>query len=358
MNAPARAEKERLPGLDGLRALSVLAVIFYHLDAVGHFPAWTRPALQYGFHGVGVFFAISGYLITWLLLREEARGGGVSLRGFYFRRAMRILPPAYVYLAAVALAAALRPGAYPGLDGWADFTAAALFFRNLTYHAGSELTRHYWSLSIEEQFYLLWPLVFVLVPARRRFWLTAGLCLLAPAWRQLHMELFDAAKLNWSRADLRYDQILVGVAFALARHEGRFPALLGAAGRRAGTLLAAAGAVYLALVVWGGDLPGPLRPGGELARLAALGLVIHLVGAGQGGGFLRALEWPALAWIGRLSYSLYLWQQLFCVPRTGWALEAWPANLAATFALAAASYYLVERPALRLRGRLQARRPG
>lgn len=348
---------ERLPGLDGLRAVSVLAVIAYHLDAGGQLPGWAHPVAQHGMTGVGVFFVISGFIITWLMLREEAKAGQVSLKAFYFRRAIRILPPAWAYLAVVAVVAALRPGAYPGLDAWADFGAAFLFVRNLTQAAGSDVTRHFWSLSIEEQFYLLWPVLFVLCPARWRFWATAGLCLAAPVWRQFNMELFGAANLNWFRADLRTDQILIGAALALARHEGRFPWLLRATGRRAGGLLLAAGAWFAAGLAFGGYTPTYLRPLAGTLGLAAIALIIQLASAGQGGWFLRLLSLGPVVWTGRLSYSLYLWQQLFCgVPAVA-AWERLPFNVLLTFAAAATSYYCLEQPALRLRARLQRRGP-
>lgn len=353
--APPAGGGERLPGLDGLRAVSVLAVIAYHLDAGGQLPAWAHPVAKHGMSGVGVFFVISGFIITWLMLKEEGRHGRVSLKGFYFRRTMRILPPAWGYLGFVALLAALRPGAYPGLDAWADFGAAFLFVRNLTQAAGSDVTRHFWSLSIEEQFYLLWPVLFVLCPARWRFWATAGLCLAAPVWRQVNMELFGAGNLNWFRADLRFDQLLIGAAFAMARHERRFPWLLEAGGRRAGTLLALAALCYGGGLALGGAVPGFLRPAVGTLGLAATGLVIHLTSAGQGGWFLRLLSLGPVVWTGRLSYSLYLWQQLFCGIHTGAAWERPPQNVVLTFVAAAASYYGLEQPALRLRARLQER---
>lgn len=351
---PARPG-ERLPGLDGLRAVSVLAVIAFHLDAGGQLPAWVHPVARHGMDGVTVFFVISGFIITWLMLKEEARDGRVSLKGFYFRRAMRILPPAWGYLGVVALVAASRPGAYPGLEGWADFGAAFLFVRNLTEAAGSDVTRHFWSLSIEEQFYVFWPVLFVLCPARWRFWATAGLCLAAPVWRQVNMELIGAQNLNWFRADLRFDQLLIGAAFAMARHEGRWPWLLRASGVRAGALLGLAGAWYVLALAYGALCPAFLRPAAGTLSLLAIALVIHLTSAGQGGWLLRLLGLGPVVWIGRLSYSLYLWQQLFCGVVTGAAWERFPVNVIATFAAAAASFYGLEQPALRLRARLTAR---
>jgi peptidoglycan/LPS O-acetylase OafA/YrhL len=144
--------------LDALRAFSIVWVGWFHLEARDHLlnEGWVRQLVLRGVSGVTVFFVISGFLITTLLLKEEAREGRISLAGFYRRRAYRILPAALVYLAvawlfALANKLPLNP---------AEWLGAALFFRNLV-PAGpnSHLTAHFWSLSIEEQFYLASALV-------------------------------------------------------------------------------------------------------------------------------------------------------------------------------------------------------
>ena len=156
------SNRDRLPGLDGLRACSIVEVMVSHLAITNRLP-WIPAFIVAllgirGGWGVTVFFVISGFLITHLLVLEETRSGRISLGAFYARRALRILPPALAYLAVVAVAA---------FAGWVrvtptDLLSSVFFFRNLT-QSPDLYTAHFWSLSIEEQFYLCWPLTLKLV---------------------------------------------------------------------------------------------------------------------------------------------------------------------------------------------------
>ena len=145
----------RLPGLDGLRAIAVALVVFHHLCSQGTLASWPRlaAALKHGSFGVQVFFVLSGFLITWLLLREEQRSGTIDLRRFYFRRSLRILPPAFFFLGMMLLLTVF------GLVsiGSRDFLFSFLFIRNAYGPGGSPEVAHFWSLAVEEQFYLTWP---------------------------------------------------------------------------------------------------------------------------------------------------------------------------------------------------------
>ncbi len=154
------APAQRIPSLDGLRALSIFLVLALHslqrLDLTHHVP-WFWLGIFNGATGVFIFFVISGYLITSLLLREHEKTGSISLRGFYFRRAMRILPPLYLYVGFLLLL------------GWAgrlaiyklDIISSLFFFHDYALSRMWTL-EHFWTLSIEEQFYLIWPLLLLL----------------------------------------------------------------------------------------------------------------------------------------------------------------------------------------------------
>ncbi|MGE3309241.1 MAG: acyltransferase family protein [Limisphaerales bacterium] len=342
--------KHRLPGLDGVRAFAVAWVILLHAGYSVTYPGWFAGFASRGVHGVTVFFVLSGFLITWLLLEEEQRLGAFSLRDFYVRRAFRILPPVFLFLLGLAVASALVPLEIPVLD----WLGCLFFFRNLT--GGSYYTAHFWSLAIEEQFYLLWPLLLFLTPRRARLPVTAGLCALAPVWRQANMMFFGAQNLNWSRADLLYDALLVGALLALAQRYSGFRKCLAGAEWRA--YAAFAGGVLLVVVALALPLPKYLLPLRIPLELAGIALVLKVLVEGRAPGVQRVFQWPPAEWIGRISYSLYLWQQVFLPkePLAVWQQLPWNIPLAVGFAFA--SFHFVERPALRWRERfLKGRAP-
>ena len=189
----------RIPGLDGIRALSIILVLLCHV--LNGVTTWS----EYGAFGVESFFVLSGFLITWLLcLEEDKRGAVIAVYGvfLYARRALRILPPAFLYIACASLL---------GVWGLADLARneafyAAFFVRNLMPNGGLHLA-HFWSLAIEEQFYLLWPVGFLLLRSdRRRIVFTVLLIVAAPFWRHaMYTAAGGAMWVNSWRFDLRYD---------------------------------------------------------------------------------------------------------------------------------------------------------
>ena len=155
-----------IPSLDGIRALAVLCVIWGHGAATlpqTDVVVFLRANLPGGYFGVQAFFVLSGFLITTLLLRERGKTGRISLSAFYRRRAYRILPALFVFLAVVSVLAVTR--VIDGL-GPRDIISPALFLRDYWPLDGSWWTGHIWSLSVEEQFYVLWPLAVILMPRR------------------------------------------------------------------------------------------------------------------------------------------------------------------------------------------------
>jgi peptidoglycan/LPS O-acetylase OafA/YrhL len=340
----------RLGGLDGLRALSVIWVLLIHSAHLPGFPTWTwlRRLAGAGGNGVLIFFVISGFLITWLLLNEESKHGSFSLGQFYFRRAMRILPPAFAYLLGLSLLGLAKPG---------EVLACTLFVRNLGWFTdgGHSLTGHFWSLSVEEQFYLLWPFLMQRLPVRWRIPVTAGLCLAAPVWRQVNMWTIGGDHLNWSRLDFRYDYLLWGVLLALVQRAPEYRKALGLATRH-GTLGFGAGAGLLG-VFWLGNLR---LPGYVLAFLPTVvtilvSYLILLLVEERSKLVSRIFAWGPAVWLGRLSYSLYLWHELFCF-QTQWpSLRHCGLALALSLLAAVMSYYLIEKPSFAWRTALQNR---
>ena len=204
------AQKGYVPGLDGIRALAITLVLFSHstiFDQFTHLYAFGKVA---GYAGVTVFFVLSGYLITTLLLREEERVGGISPRLFYLRRALRLFPALWLYLMVVWII--WLAGWLPNIP-WYDFISSLFYFRNLV-GSGYE-TGHLWTLSLEEQFYLLWPIVLIALPRRNRTRLLIALIsvLAVTVWRVYAARngLVSSAKLS-GRSDFRFDAPLIGCA--------------------------------------------------------------------------------------------------------------------------------------------------
>jgi peptidoglycan/LPS O-acetylase OafA/YrhL len=346
VNASSGREISRLHGLDGLRAVAISLVLVAHSRHFPGFPTtpWVQRVSNAGNFGVDMFFVLSGFLITWLLLKEETTQRTFSLRSFYLRRALRILPPAFLYLLCLALLG--RRGVVS--VSLSDIVASAAFVRNLT--VGSMLTGHFWSLAIEEQFYLLWPFLLNCLPGfRARLQTVAILIVLAPVWRHLNIVLAGGAmNLNWSRFDLRYDALLIGCMLAFLRsspqwkvsgpyqliHKPVFP-------------LIASGLIWFSTL--GPSMPGYIalwKP--SISYLAVAGLVDFVVDE-RHGILARILNLSFVRNVGLMSYSLYLWQQLcFFNP----AITSIGIALAASCMAAAVSYFLVERPLATLRQRL------
>lgn len=338
----------RIPTLDGWRAVAIAAVTIHHLvwvfytDAAGF---RTNPA-RYGAFGVDIFFGLSGLLITKLLLEERQASGEFNLRGFYLRRIFRILPPYFAFLAVCTGAGLMR-------SSWEVLGSVFLFRNYLPDNLAGPATQHLWSLAVEEHFYLLWPAVlFLLKPARARtaaFLMAIGVAL----WRLVESQMTPRTLpwlLDHFRTDLRLDALLWGCVFAFLLIDAKERAKLTEQLRwPAWTFVAA---VWLMSVYFYSTLTSVLVA--CAAPILLLGTLTHPRWL-----LSRVLESAPFVWLGRISYSLYLWQLLFLVP--GWDHPAhwwntWPLNVPACFAAAAASYYWIEKPFIRLGRRLASAR--
>jgi len=344
-----------LPGIDALRALAVLAVFFYH-SSVGWMPG--------GFLGVDVFFAISGYLITSLLLREFCRGGHVRLGRFWLRRARRLLPAVGVLIAVTMIAAAIvEPDRIDQLRG--DAIASLAYVANWHFILGHQsyfeqfqrpsLFTHLWSLSVEEQFYLFWPLVFaagmkLFGRGRLLLGVVAGaLASVALAWI-LFDPGSDASRVYYG-TDTHAVGLLAGVALAMVwspielRRRRTGPLV--------GPVLDVVGVLALAYIVLSflhvHDYDLALWHGGYLwlALVTVLLLAVLAHPAARLGGLLG--QAPVL-WLGLRSYSFYLWHYpVLMLTRPGLDVSLprgvlVPLQLLAVLALADLSYRFVELP--------------
>jgi peptidoglycan/LPS O-acetylase OafA/YrhL len=363
MTEPLAAPIQRprhIPSLDGLRALSVFLVIVLHTllrDTLYKFIPFPLRLLGNGALGVFIFFVISGYLITTLLLREHDKTRTISLKSFYVRRAFRILPPLYLYVFALAVLGAT--GHLPGMNHRELITALTLT-RNYAHHVDLWAMEHLWSLCIEEQFYLLWPTTLVLcllhrnVAAGRRYATRIALALIIaePFLRILCFRYLPAFR-NTGMFHMQADGLMFGAIGALQQGHARFERVYVRATRWPWLLPVLIFLVLGSLTVrfqnyW--DLPLGMTINGFLILMWMLWLVRNPASV-QG----RILNQPAVMWVGRLSYSLYLWQTFFThhldvevFGRNGW-WDTFPTSWLCILAVAAFSYYCVERPALRLR---------
>jgi peptidoglycan/LPS O-acetylase OafA/YrhL len=353
-----------LPGLDGLRALAVTAVLLYHANLLW-FPG--------GFLGVEVFFVISGYLITALLLAEWERHGAINLKSFWFRRARRLLPACYLLVFVVLTYAVIRlPTEVAGLrkDAIASLAYVTnwyLVFNHRSYFetvGRPSMLQHLWSLAVEEQFYLVWP---VLLSLMLRFWrrrvvmfATIAGAVASAAWMAiLYRPDVDPSRVYYG-TDTRATGLMIGAALAFVWVPSQFQRRLG----QEATPLAAIGMLPLLLDVVGvAALCGVIaffcrvdeyapflyRGGFVLLGLCTAVLIAALVHprAHLGSYVLGILP---LRWIGTRSYSIYLWHwPVFMltrphldIPLNGWPLLA--LRLVLTIALAEASYRFVETP--------------
>lgn len=355
----------RLPGLDGLRALAVILVVVYHL-----FPQWWFVG---GFIGVDVFFVISGFLITTLLLRERSATGRISLVGFWRRRARRLLP-ALVVLLLVCSSAAWIIGGDVLVRLGAQIAGALTFSYNWVaifigegYFGGTtpELYRNLWSLGIEEQFYVLWPLMLPLILLLPRTWARVVAAVAMAAASAVWMGEIVSSTGDVSRAYYGTDShafgILLGVALAFVLHHAlAAPALWmqRRAVRRGATVLGAAavaGLIGLSLLAPTDSVltfPLTIAAASALAGIAIVAAVWPHARLGD------ALDARPLRWIGERSYGLYLWHWPLLVllvaavqgtaPEAGVPLWAGLLTLALTVVIAEASYRFLETPVRRL----------
>lgn len=345
-----------IPTLDGWRAIAILGVMASHAGhsyfaPLGQASIFDRMAT--GTHGVNLFFALSGLLITSRLLEEWDTDGRVSLERFYVRRAFRILPAALLYLSCVALLGAI--GLLPIVRE--EFVAATLFFRNylppvLAAHGAGFFTSHYWSLGVEEHFYLFWPALLIAAGRKRGLWVAIAVAAGVAYWRHMvlwhQIDLYHAVQPTYfARSDTRIDSIMWGAVAALALSR---PSMRAVAEKYFSTMVwLGVAALYLGITYTYGTRP---------TYLEAMVVPVLIVGTVLRPGALagKLLEHPVMRWIGRLSYSLYLWEFFFVYyPGVDHTLGVWqtfPLNLIAAVACATASYYLVERPLVRLGHRL------
>jgi peptidoglycan/LPS O-acetylase OafA/YrhL len=339
----------RIPSLDGVRALSIGLVLIAHMAGTRHSPdlAWIEMFGDIGNLGVRIFFVVSGFLTTMLLYRQIERTGRLSVSAFLLRRALRILPAFAVYIGVIAVATGSGLLVVNARDLLSAMTFTVDFRANRSWYVG-----HLWSLSVEQQFYLCWPLLLALAGRSRMGWVAAAglgigpisrvvLHVCAPEWRNTVGECFPtvidalasgsllAAFHDQLTASPRYLQFLRSKVLILT------------------PLAAIALNVVLPHIAFSYTV-------GQTLLNALIALMLHRVMLVSESAGARILNTGPLVAFGALSYSLYLWQQPFLNRQSDLFIAAFPLNIGLALGAALLSYHFIEQPALKLRGRFGA----
>ena len=328
--------------MDGLRAVAIVLVFFSHAHV---------PMFDGAFFGVDIFFVLSGFLITSLLLMEHGQSGRIDCWRFYRRRFFRLMPALLLFLAIYWLVA---PRIWPDNGSVTqDVLVSALYLADygIAFFDSPDALLHMWSLSVEEHFYLVWPLLLGLLlrrlPAARVWGTVALLYVLGFVWRMYWVQSGQLFYEVFFRFDTRATGLLLGslLATVAVQRPQWFAALVA----RQRYLLWLVLAFPFAVAGFAWDENGALLWGLALAELAAAAAIIAI--HNRQGVVFDMLSIPALVWLGRISYGVYLWH--YPVVRVLRSEFSWPwvvaLGLPLSIGLAALSFYTVERLALRWR---------
>jgi peptidoglycan/LPS O-acetylase OafA/YrhL len=343
------------PELNGLRGVSILAVMAFHAD---------ESFLKAGFIGVDLFFVLSGFLITALLLQEFDRSQTISLKKFYLRRVLRLAPALLLFLAAYCAGSIILKG-FPGAYYHLEEALIALFYstnwsRALEIHPPFYLG-HTWSLSIEEQFYVVWPPLLLLLlgktRSRRVVAMIAGGIALSAWGLRIGLGLAGSTPMRlYNGSDTRADAVMVGCLLGILVSSNLVPRRIEG---RSAQLLSLAGVLSIGALAWISATASWDSP----AMLYGLYFAIELMTAviildcftNPRSVMKRLLSLPAVVWIGGISYGLYLWHYPIYMLLRDTGAKRWQvlaAGTAISFAVATLSYYLLERRFLQLKKRL------
>jgi peptidoglycan/LPS O-acetylase OafA/YrhL len=351
----------KIPALDGLRGLSILLVVFAHAVTTNGMPSFMDKAYfaSLGNIGVRIFFVISGFLITTLLMREYATKGAISLKSFYIRRAFRILPAVFAYLGIISLAYALglielrfhmasrtlQESAIPDLVH--AFTFTYNYVPDYVWYLN-----HLWSLSVEEQFYFLWPVTLVFFGIKRAAHVGLALLIITPFIRWAMLAIFHSPIIALSREfQAVMDALLIGCVaaayFNRLMANSFFKKSIDSLGGFVGPALIILG--YLS-AFYSKEVAAVL--GQTIANFGACVLILHVL-SNQNSLLGAVFRTRGLIFFGLISYSLYLWQQpfLFFLPKD--VATSFPQNLIFSVLAALISYFLIEKPAIALRHKLK-----
>jgi peptidoglycan/LPS O-acetylase OafA/YrhL len=349
-----RLGHRHLPALDGIRMVAVFLVILFHFGLRG----------VPGAHGVMIFFVLSGFLITWLLLQEQETTGTVSLRGFYRRRTVRIFPAFYAFWLSVVIVSLIRGKEGSWQPAWSAFFYISNYYSALNGHPENAFS-HTWSLSIEEQFYLIWPFVFLL--CRQNLQVMTKLLVAVIAVVGIHRAVLSAVfhvnqSYIYSAFDTRIDQLLIGCLLAVSLKRRTVLSFWNVACAHSLMPFLTVGAIASSIFMGPTLLPRYHHVIGFTLEPLLMAVFLAQVIALSSTRVWTWLDAAPVRYLGRISYSLYLYQQVTLYPVRR-ILAAYPvsvqlvAAVAVTIAVASLSYYFIERPFLQWKHRRPVTRP-
>jgi peptidoglycan/LPS O-acetylase OafA/YrhL len=345
------------PELDGIRGLSVLAVMAWHVAI---------PFVRAGNIGVDVFFVLSGFLITTLLLQEWEKSGTIGLKNFYIRRALRLFPVLFVVMLLYGIYAAFFEKPDEALRSYKYIAATLLYVANwvqVIFGLHHPVLGHTWSLAVEEQFYILYPLLllgFLRTKLNQRWLLVIFAVVIVGVF--LNRFWIWQGEISYDRAhmslDTRADALLIGCFVSVLVVNRLIPTTFWAL--VAIRILSFASTVLLCSLIVGGVSDEVYYKYGvaSLTPICVGFVIIDLMGKP-----LRLTQWflqnAALVWVGRLSYGLYLWHIpvffMIGTHNTWSGIQVQGLRFLSVFLVAAASFYLIEQPFLRLKSRFSIR---
>jgi peptidoglycan/LPS O-acetylase OafA/YrhL len=340
--------RRRLPALHGLRAIVILPVIIYHFG-------YEAPAGL----SVTMFFVLSGFLITWLLLREFESTATISIRSFYLRRTLRIFPAYYAFVFVSIVADRFIATPWTGDQVLAAATYTVNYLNAFNGHDATPAP-HAWSLAVEEQFYLMWPVGLLVLLKRGGLGFATvalvGCIVVAPIWRTVLYIGFDVpAHYIYNAFDTRFDTLAIGCLIALLSKRQVFAHVAEIAARHAWYPALTLSALATSHLVASQAYNYTLRFTVDSMLLGVLLLQVLLLHSTRG---WRWLERPAIDYLGTISYPMYLWHtygisvglEFGFLPRIAQLLV----SIAAMVVFAAGSYHILERPILNARPRITA----
>jgi peptidoglycan/LPS O-acetylase OafA/YrhL len=336
----------KLPGLDGFRMVAVMAVVLAHSGVGNIFSAR---------HGVAGFFVLSGFLITWLLLQEHEKTGTISFRDFYIRRALRIFPAYYAFIAV-----SISWDLFKGNDDIHEMIIPSIFYfvnyqNALAGHSNSSLA-HLWSLAVEEQFYLIWPLIFLGLTSTSRKFAMAFLVISIVGvmlWRSYAYSVLDwGISYAYNAFDTRFDNLAIGCALAFLLQKNNVSRFFDLLSSSSWMPIITLGLLSASLAVNNNNYAyGPAFTVDAILLALLLVQIVRL----SNSGFWSWLNHPLSVYLGVISYPLYLWHvwgiqaghKLYFVPDTAQTVM----GIVFSILLAALSYHLLEKRFLQLKAK-------